>query len=47
MLAGMSTNQDVDFISFDCSLVDIRSILDYDSIGLYANKVCSVIDVFG
>ena len=47
MLASMSIDQDVDFISFDCPPVDIRSILDDDSDGLYVNKVCSVTDVFG
>ncbi|KAK9995209.1 hypothetical protein SO802_024912 [Lithocarpus litseifolius] len=45
MLARMSMDQVADFISFDCPLVDIRSILGDDVVGLYVNRVCSVTDV--
>ena len=45
MLARMSMDQVAAFISFDCSPVDIRSILDDDVAGLYVNRACSVTDV--
>ena len=45
MLARRSTDQDVDFISFDCPPVDMRSILDDDIAGLYVNRLCTVSDV--
>ena len=42
MLAGMSIEQDVDFISFNCPPVDIRKFLDEGAVGLYVNRGCSV-----
>ena len=42
MLARMSIEQDVDFISYNCPPVDIRSFLDEDAVGLFVNKGCSV-----
>ena len=42
MLARMSTDQEHDFISFDCPHVDIRNIVDEDSAGLFVNRACSV-----
>ena len=45
MLARMSMDQVVDFISFNSLPVDIRSILGDDVADLYVNRVCSVIDV--
>ena len=45
MVARMSMDRVAAFISFDCSPVDIRSILDDDVAGLYVNRACSVNDV--
>ena len=45
MLARMSMDQVVDFISFNYLPVDIRSILGDDVADLYVNRVCSVTDV--
>ena len=42
MLARMSIEQDVDFISYNCPPVDIRSFLDEDAVVLFVNKGCSV-----
>ena len=45
MLARMSMDQVVDFISFNYLPVDIRSILGDDVADLYVNRVCCVTDV--
>ena len=42
ILARMSIEQDVDFISYNCLLVDIRSFLDEDAVGLFVNGGCIV-----
>ncbi|KAK9996077.1 hypothetical protein SO802_020763 [Lithocarpus litseifolius] len=44
MPAKMSTNEELEFISFDCPHVDIRNILDEDAAGLYVNRACSETD---
>ena len=44
MLARMSTDQELEFFSFDCLHVDIRNILDEDAAGLCVNRACSVTD---
>ena len=46
VLARMSTDQEFEFISFDCPHVDSRNILDEDFAGLYVNRVCFVTDGF-
>lgn len=38
----MSTNQVLEFFSFDCPHVNIRNILDENVAGLYGNKACPV-----
>ena len=42
ILARMSIEQDVDFISYNCPPVDIRSCLDEDAVGLFVNRGCIV-----
>ena len=42
ILARMSIEQDVDFISYNCPPVDIRSCLDEDAVGLFVNEGCIV-----
>ena len=42
ILARMSIEQDVDFISYNCPPVDIRSCLDEDVVGLFVNRGCIV-----
>ena len=47
MLARVSIEQDVDFISYNCPPVDIRSFLDEDAVGLFVNRGCFVFVVPG
>ena len=47
ILARMSIEQDVDFISYNCPPVDIRSFLDKDAVGLFVNRGCIVYIVPG
>ncbi|KAL0015401.1 hypothetical protein SO802_002470 [Lithocarpus litseifolius] len=45
VLGRIGTDQDLDFISFNCPSVDIMNVFEEDLIGMYFNRLCLDPDV--